>query len=110
MYIEINYMKNIAKIAYVKPLKNLMFGLFLIVLLCCYARSFMFLFIFIGLALTQLLLTPSSARLPAHMALRRAAVDLIGRGFAVWEPYFDVSKVLLGILELCCGTDRLVPR
>ncbi|VVC26688.1 Hypothetical protein CINCED_3A013205 [Cinara cedri] len=62
-----------------------------------------------SLALTQLLLTPSSTKLPTHMALRRAAVDLIGRGFAVWEPYFDVSKVLLGILELCCDSDRLVP-
>ncbi|XP_060844141.1 WD repeat-containing protein 7 isoform X2 [Rhopalosiphum padi] len=62
-----------------------------------------------SLALTQLLLTPSSTKLPAHMALRRAAVDLIGRGFAVWEPYFDVSKVLLGILELCCDNDKLVP-
>ncbi|XP_050439135.1 WD repeat-containing protein 7 isoform X2 [Adelges cooleyi] len=62
-----------------------------------------------SLALTQLLLSPSSMKLPAHMALRRAAVDLIGRGFVVWEPYFDVSKVLLGILELCCDTDKLVP-
>lgn len=70
----------------------------------------MLLQILLGLALTQLLLTPSSTKLPTHMALRRAAVDLIGRGFAVWEPYFDVSKVLLGILELCCDSDRLVPR
>jgi len=72
--------------------------------------SIVLILISIGLALTQLLLTPSSTRLPAHMALRRAAVDLIGRGFAVWEPYFDVSKVLLGILELCCDNDKLIPR
>lgn len=63
-----------------------------------------------GLALTHLLLAPPSPRLPAHTALRRAAVDLIGRGFTVWEPYLDVSKVLLGLLELCCDSDRLVPR
>uniref|UniRef100_A0A0K8T9A7 WD repeat-containing protein 7 n=1 Tax=Lygus hesperus TaxID=30085 RepID=A0A0K8T9A7_LYGHE len=60
-------------------------------------------------ALTHLLLSPSSSRLPAHTPLRRAAIDLIGRGFTVWEPYVDVSKVLLGLLELCCEADKLVP-
>ncbi|XP_063230769.1 WD repeat-containing protein 7 isoform X3 [Bacillus rossius redtenbacheri] len=64
---------------------------------------------FTSLALTQLLLLPPSPRLPAHTALRRAAIDLIGRGFTVWEPYLDVSKVLLGLLELCCDADKLVP-
>nr|XP_032525138.1 WD repeat-containing protein 7-like [Danaus plexippus plexippus] len=49
-----------------------------------------------SLALTHLLLAPGSARLPAHTPLRRAAIDLLGRGFAVWEPYLDVSHVLLG--------------
>ncbi|KAG6445223.1 hypothetical protein O3G_MSEX003802 [Manduca sexta] len=34
-----------------------------------------------ALALTHLLLAPPSARLPAHTPLRRAAVDLLGRGF-----------------------------
>lgn len=34
---------------------------------------------------------PDSPKL--HTALRRAAIDLIGRGFTVWEPYLDVSKV-----------------
>ncbi|CAL8086757.1 unnamed protein product [Orchesella dallaii] len=41
--------------------------------------------------------------------LRRAAIDLIGRGFTVWEPFLDVSKVLLALLELCCEADNLVP-
>lgn len=63
-----------------------------------------------GLALTHLLLAAPSPRLPAHTPLRRAAIDLIGRGFTVWEPYLDVSKVLLGLLELCCEADKLVPR
>ncbi len=63
-----------------------------------------------GLALTNLLLTPTSSKLPAHTAQRRAAVDLIGRGFTIWEPYLDVSKVLLGLLELCSDADKLVPR
>ncbi|KAJ9576412.1 hypothetical protein L9F63_006724, partial [Diploptera punctata] len=62
-----------------------------------------------SLALTHLLSAPPSARLPAHTPLRRAAIDLIGRGFTVWEPYLDVSKVLLGLLELCCEADNLVP-
>lgn len=48
--------------------------------------------------------------MPAHTAQRRAAVDLIGRGYTIWEPYLDVSKVLLGLLELCSDADKLVPR
>ncbi|XP_064640034.1 WD repeat-containing protein 7-like isoform X4 [Lineus longissimus] len=61
-------------------------------------------------ALTFLLLHPPSPKLPAHTPIRRAAIDLIGRGFTVWEPYMDVSAVLLGLLELCVDGDRLVPR
>jgi hypothetical protein len=45
-----------------------------------------------------------------YSSLRRAAIDLIGRGFTVWEPFLDVSKVLLALLELCCEADNLVPR
>ncbi|RWS30859.1 WD repeat-containing protein 7-like protein [Leptotrombidium deliense] len=60
-------------------------------------------------ALTYLLLHPPTKSLPAHTSLRRAAVDLIGRGFTVWEPYLDVTKVLLELLELCCDADKLVP-
>lgn len=60
-------------------------------------------------ALAYLLLTPPSPTLPARTNLRRAAIDLIGRGFTVWEPYLDVSRVLLGLLELCCDSDKLVP-
>lgn len=59
--------------------------------------------------LTHLLLTPPSPQLPLHTPLRRAAIDLIGRGFTVWEPYLDVSKILLGLLELCCDADKLIP-
>lgn len=51
-----------------------------------------------SMALTHLLLAPPTPKLPAHTPLRRAAIDLIGRGFTVWEPYLDVSKVLLGNL------------
>lgn len=48
------------------------------------------------MALAHLLLSPPTSKLPGHTPLRRAAIDLIGRGFTVWEPYLDVSKVLLG--------------
>nr|XP_031844002.1 WD repeat-containing protein 7 isoform X10 [Nomia melanderi] len=61
------------------------------------------------MALTHLLHAPHSPKLPLHTALRRAAIDLIGRGFTVWELYLDVSKVLLGLLEMCCDADKLVP-
>ncbi len=60
-------------------------------------------------ALAYLLLAPPSPSLPLHTSLRRAAIDLIGRGFTVWEPYLDVSKILLGLLELCCDSEKLVP-
>ena len=38
-------------------------------------------------ALNYILLQPPSARLPAYSPIRRCAVDLVGRGFAVWQPY-----------------------
>lgn len=49
-----------------------------------------------AMALSHLLLAPPSPKLPAYVALRRAAIDLIGRGFTVWAPFLDISKVLLG--------------
>ncbi|XP_035824212.1 WD repeat-containing protein 7 isoform X13 [Aplysia californica] len=61
-------------------------------------------------ALTFLLLQPPSPRLPLHTPIRRAAIDLIGRGFTVWEPYLDVSAVLLGLLELSIDSNKLIPR
>jgi len=63
-----------------------------------------------GKALTFLLLHPPTPNLPAYTLVRRAAVSLLGRGFAVWEPYLDISAVLLGLLELCVDGDSLVPR
>ncbi|GCB70482.1 hypothetical protein scyTo_0005686 [Scyliorhinus torazame] len=57
-------------------------------------------------ALTFLLLQPSTPKLPAHSTIRRTAIDLIGRGFTVWEPYMDVSAVLMGLLELCADAEK----
>lgn len=50
-----------------------------------------------SMALSHLLLAPPSEKLKPHTPLRRAAIDLIGRGFTVWEPYLDISRVLLGL-------------
>lgn len=41
--------------------------------------------------------------------MQRAAIDLLGRGFTVWEPYLDVAAVLLGLLEFCVGSEKLLP-
>uniref|UniRef100_A0A8C8SHV6 WD repeat-containing protein 7 n=1 Tax=Pelusios castaneus TaxID=367368 RepID=A0A8C8SHV6_9SAUR len=57
-------------------------------------------------ALTYLLLHPPSPKLPPHSTIRRTAIDLIGRGFTVWEPYMDVSAVLMGLLELCADAEK----
>ncbi|XP_058880559.1 WD repeat-containing protein 7-like isoform X4 [Acipenser ruthenus] len=57
-------------------------------------------------ALTFLLLQPPSPKLPSHSTIRRTAIDLIGRGFTVWEPYMDVSAVLMGLLELCADSEK----
>ncbi|CAL9683307.1 unnamed protein product [Knipowitschia caucasica] len=57
-------------------------------------------------ALTFLLLQPPSPKLPGHSTIRRTAIDLIGRGFTVWEPYMDVSAVLLGLLEMCADAEK----
>ncbi|XP_036890701.1 WD repeat-containing protein 7 isoform X3 [Sturnira hondurensis] len=59
-----------------------------------------------GKALTFLLLQPPSPKLPPHSTIRRTATDLIGRGFTVWEPYMDVSAVLMGLLELCADAEK----
>uniref|UniRef100_A0A4W3HEQ0 WD repeat domain 7 n=1 Tax=Callorhinchus milii TaxID=7868 RepID=A0A4W3HEQ0_CALMI len=62
-----------------------------------------------GKALTYLLLQAPAPKLPAHSTIRRTAIDLIGRGFTVWEPYMDVSAVLMGLLELCADGEKHLP-
>ncbi|XP_071788146.1 WD repeat-containing protein 7-like isoform X1 [Asterias amurensis] len=57
-------------------------------------------------ALAYLLLEPAKPKLPAHTPIRRAAIDLLGRGFTVWEPFIDVSAVFLGLLELCSNPNQ----
>jgi hypothetical protein len=61
-----------------------------------------------GQSLLELLLQPPSFLLPPHSPLRRAAIDLIGRGFSVWQPYLDISKVLLGLLDLAANSDKML--
>lgn len=59
-----------------------------------------------GHCLSHLSFVPSSPSLPLYTSLKHTAVELIGRGFAFWEPYLDVSKVLLGLLDLCSDSVR----
>ena len=59
-------------------------------------------------ALMYLVLVPATPATP-HTPLRRAAIDLIGRGFVLWEPHLEVSKVLLGLLDMSSEAAQWVP-
>jgi len=59
-------------------------------------------------ALMYLVLVPANPNSP-HTPLRRAAIDLIGRGFVLWEPHLEVSKVLLGLLDMSSEAAMWVP-
>ena len=41
---------------------------------------------------------------------RRAAIDLIGRGFTIWEPFIQPTYVLLSLLELSADAELYIPR
>lgn len=41
---------------------------------------------------------------------RRAAIDLIARGFAVWEPFIQPTFIILCLLELSADAELYVPR
>jgi len=55
-------------------------------------------------ALSYLLLHPPPGPDKQAGELRRAAIHLIGRGFTVWEPYMDITKVILALLEVASDT------
>jgi hypothetical protein len=55
-------------------------------------------------ALSQLLLLPGTSVLPLFSPLRRAGIDLLGRGFVVWQPFVDLNRVLCALLEQCAGS------
>ncbi|XP_075258711.1 WD repeat-containing protein 7-like isoform X2 [Convolutriloba macropyga] len=55
-------------------------------------------------ALSYLLLHPPPGPDRQYGELRRAAIHLIGRGFTVWEPYMDITKVILALLEVASDT------
>uniref|UniRef100_A0A0N5A9D2 WD_REPEATS_REGION domain-containing protein n=1 Tax=Syphacia muris TaxID=451379 RepID=A0A0N5A9D2_9BILA len=59
-----------------------------------------------ALCLLELLVSPSTDLLPLVSPLRRAAIDLIGRGFAAYQPHLDISKVLLGLLDLASSNEK----
>ena len=41
---------------------------------------------------------------------RRAAIDLVGRGFTIWEPFMQPTSVLLSLLELTADAELYLPR
>ncbi|KAK4468587.1 hypothetical protein MN116_007546 [Schistosoma mekongi] len=43
-----------------------------------------------------------------NSTLRRAAIDLLGRGFPVWEPYVDVGQVINVLLLLAADAEVLI--
>ncbi|CAH8633467.1 unnamed protein product [Schistosoma rodhaini] len=43
-----------------------------------------------------------------NSTLRRAAIDLLGRGFPVWEPYVDVGHVINVLLLLAADAEMLL--
>lgn len=55
-------------------------------------------------SLLELLLAGETPLLPLLSPLRRAAVDLLGRGFTAWQPHLDMSRLLLGLLELAAAS------
>lgn len=45
-----------------------------------------------------------------NSTLRRAAIDLLGRGFPVWEPFVDVGHVINVLLLLAADAEMLLSR
>ncbi|KAA3676156.1 uncharacterized protein DEA37_0005184 [Paragonimus westermani] len=43
----------------------------------------------------------------ASSSLRRAGIDLLGRGFVVWEPYVDLAQIINTLLLLSVETENL---
>ncbi|TGZ68866.1 hypothetical protein CRM22_004035 [Opisthorchis felineus] len=43
-----------------------------------------------------------------HTSLRRAAIDLLGRGFVVWEPYVDLNQIINALLPLTAKAESLL--
>jgi hypothetical protein len=59
----------------------------------------------LGRILTSLLSPTNYEHIPLHSVIRRTAIELIGRGYTVWEPYLDIGQVLLTLLDLCAISD-----
>lgn len=59
-------------------------------------------------SLLQLLLTTETpfVPVPQNSLLRRAAIDLLGRGFVIWQPHLDLSKLLIGLLNLAAECEN----
>lgn len=57
-------------------------------------------------ALFNLLISPPQQ--VGNLSIYRSAIDLIGRGFTVWECFLNISQVLLRLLELCNDSEKLI--
>ena len=62
----------------------------------------------LGRILTSLLSPSNFDHIPLHSTIRRIAIDLIGRGYTIWEPYIDIGQVLLTLLDLCAISDSSI--
>ncbi|GAV02423.1 hypothetical protein RvY_12991-2 [Ramazzottius varieornatus] len=60
---------------------------------------------FVAKALSYIVVN-TDERLQPFSSLRRSAVDLIGRGFTVWEPFLDVGQVLLALLKMTVDVEK----
>uniref|UniRef100_A0A914LM41 WD_REPEATS_REGION domain-containing protein n=1 Tax=Meloidogyne incognita TaxID=6306 RepID=A0A914LM41_MELIC len=64
-------------------------------------------------SLLELLLSPTTVYppllIPQNSLLRRAAIDLLGRGFVLWQPHLDLPKMLIGLLNLAAECERHLP-
>jgi hypothetical protein len=59
-----------------------------------------------GTALFNLVINKSLG----HDITRRAAIDLIARGFTIWEPFIQPTHILLSLLELAAEAELYVPK
>lgn len=59
-----------------------------------------------SLSLLELLMAPESPLIPSNSPLRRAAIDLLGKGFVIWQPHLDLSKAILGLLNLASEGEK----
>ncbi|CDW53906.1 WD40 domain containing protein [Trichuris trichiura] len=66
-------------------------------------------FPFEGQSLFECVIHPPNDALPLYSSLRRSCIDLLGRGFVTWQPYLDISKLVVPLLMMCAGIEQTYP-